>query len=207
MKTNGFFLLALFLSFTICVIPVHALRNPSAVYCQALGYTYEITDTPAGQVGYCKVSDSADYNAWDFLWGKSGTNYSYCARQGLGQRVGRGEECGEDNENAECLVCILPDGSTQEVTQLIEFKLQGRGMRRRRMRLGRKQSELSSGLSSSEERNHLQQTKRRNMRSKLQTRRRPGLRQPRHIRNPALPADNLDRPMLGCFVPVEAEEE
>jgi putative hemolysin len=123
MKTNRLFLMALFVSIIICVIPAEALRNPSAVYCQTLGYNYVTKETPDGTVGSCQISGSVECSAWDFLWGKCGTDYSYCAKQGLGQRTGRGAECGVDNKNAECLVCIQPDGRIQEVTRAMNLSL------------------------------------------------------------------------------------
>jgi putative hemolysin len=124
METNRFFLGGMLILFTVSlIIPADALRNPSAVYCQSLGYTYVTRDTPDGSVGSCQISGSVECSAWDFLWGKCGTDYSYCVKQGLSQRSGKGSECGVDNKNAECLVCILPDGRIREVSDLMNLSV------------------------------------------------------------------------------------
>ncbi len=61
---------------------VLATPNPSAVYCDRLGYSYGIVETPEGQVGRC-LADGHDFPAWDFFNGKVGAQYSYCARKGM----------------------------------------------------------------------------------------------------------------------------
>ncbi len=115
--------MALLLSLSLWAIPAYALRNPSAVYCQSLGYTYETRETPEGTVGSCRISGSVECNAWDFLQGKCGTDYSYCASKGYKQKAGTGRECGVDSPNARCLLCILPDGSSREVSGLMDLNV------------------------------------------------------------------------------------
>ncbi len=105
------------------VTPAQALRNPSAVYCVTLGYAYETKETALGTVGFCKMTGSATCPAWDFLQGKCGTDHSYCAQKNLQQRSGKGRECEVDNKNAECLLCILPDGSVREVSHLMNLSV------------------------------------------------------------------------------------
>lgn len=89
-----------------------AMRNPSAVYCRALGYDYETGETDKGQVGYCVLPDGK-VPAWDFLSGKAGLEHSYCAQQGYeAKRVEASEAC-ED-----CTVCVV-EGREIEVTELM----------------------------------------------------------------------------------------
>ena len=119
MKTD--FVWTVFILLSLLAAPSYAARNPSAVYCAALGYSYQTKETVEGTVGFCKFTGSVECNSWDFLWGKCGTDYSYCAGQGYGSKAGKGRECGIDSEFGECLVCILPDGSSQEVTRLMNL--------------------------------------------------------------------------------------
>ena len=36
---------------------INPAPNPSASYCEDLGYKFVIKDTPEGQIGICKISD------------------------------------------------------------------------------------------------------------------------------------------------------
>lgn len=42
------------------------LANPSAVYCEEQGYTYEIRNTPDGQTGFCVFDDGSECDGWDY---------------------------------------------------------------------------------------------------------------------------------------------
>ncbi len=94
--------------------PAEAALNPSAVYCQALGYEFSIQETSKGQRGLCTLPDETVVDAWDFLAGRTALEHSYCVQQGYGyKRVMESDLC------RDCLVCILPDGSEGEVTRLM----------------------------------------------------------------------------------------
>lgn len=54
------------------------ISNPAAVYCTELGYTYEVAE---GQ-GVCIFGDGKQCDGWEFLEGKCGQEYSYCAKNG-----------------------------------------------------------------------------------------------------------------------------
>ena len=63
---------------------MQSMRNPAAVYCAELGYTYEVVDAPGGsQQGICRLPDQVSCETWDFLEGRCGQAYNACARQGL----------------------------------------------------------------------------------------------------------------------------
>ena len=101
--------------------PVAAMKDPSAVYCQALGYSYEVMETPDGPLGACRMPDGTTVDSWKFLQGLEGRQFSWCAQQGYPQRVVRSyRTCGEFGLD-ECLVCVLPDGASGEVTQLMDL--------------------------------------------------------------------------------------
>ena len=49
-----------------------ALRNPAAVYCEALGNAYVVEHAADGDTGYCMVRGNATkVDAWQFLQGKA----------------------------------------------------------------------------------------------------------------------------------------
>jgi putative hemolysin len=103
------------------VAPAAAMKNPAAVYCGAMGYMYMTEETPAGTLGLCRMPGGTTVDAWKFLQGSAGQEFSYCARQGYRQQVVRSyRTCGEFGLG-ECLVCVLPDGRTEEVTQLMNL--------------------------------------------------------------------------------------
>lgn len=81
--------------------------NPSATYCQELGYNYTIVDTEKGQVGYCKFPDGSNCSAWSFFKGKCGEEHTYCEKHG-GNITTTTEGCAFSQE---CAVCILPNGT------------------------------------------------------------------------------------------------
>lgn len=70
------------------VSQAHMISNPAAVYCTDLGYDYHVIgDGAGGQTDTCSLPNGQACSAWDFLEGKCGQAYSYCARQGLGERT------------------------------------------------------------------------------------------------------------------------
>ncbi len=59
------------------------IGNPAAVYCSEMGYTYQtVEDGAGGQTGVCLLPEELTCDAWDFLSGQCGAEYSYCARNG-----------------------------------------------------------------------------------------------------------------------------
>src|SRR5271157_1690210 len=69
---------------------VFALANPSTVYCDEMnreygGYQYIMqTDASSNEYGICVMPDGTKCDAWDFLNGKCGQDFSYCAKNGYG---------------------------------------------------------------------------------------------------------------------------
>ncbi len=86
----------------------HMISNPAAVYCTDMGYQYHvIVDGAGGQTDSCSLPDGQVCGAWDFLEGKCGKAFSYCARIGLGERTA------SDGKNAfspEYAVCVDAHG-------------------------------------------------------------------------------------------------
>ncbi|MGB2696763.1 MAG: DUF333 domain-containing protein, partial [Candidatus Zixiibacteriota bacterium] len=95
------------------------MANPAAVYCTEMGYEYRIIDDSSGQRGICIFPDRSQCDAWDFLKGKCGQEYSYCAKQGYDI------ETRADGKNAfskEYAVCISKQGDlVGSVTALMDL--------------------------------------------------------------------------------------
>ena len=117
MKMKKYIILALF--FLAASIYVSAMRNPAAVYCAESGYSYDVEETPKGQVGICRFPDGSICNAGDFLEGNCGLEHSFCRMNGYDQRKATGKECRSRDAQTNCLVCIQPNGSAVEVTKIM----------------------------------------------------------------------------------------
>jgi putative hemolysin len=114
-------LLHMVIALVVCTAPAGAMKDPSAVYCGAMGYTYTIADTPEGPLGVCVLPDDSKVDSFRFLQGLEGTQYSYCAREGYQQKIVTSyRTCGQFGLD-QCLVCTLPDGTTGEVTHLMNL--------------------------------------------------------------------------------------
>ena len=96
-----------------------SLLNPAEVYCRELGYEYSTKVSDAGEYGVCKLPDGLEVDAWEFLKGKVGQNFSYCKLQGYEiKTITDPEKCIRFLSD-ECAVCILDDGREVEVTELM----------------------------------------------------------------------------------------
>jgi putative hemolysin len=98
------------------------MKNPAAVYCEAMGYQYvSVTTQNGGMTGQCRISETEQVSAWQFLQGSAAPEKSYCARQGLQYRqVTDPEACREFGLDT-CMVCVLADGKTVEVTKVMNL--------------------------------------------------------------------------------------
>ena len=85
------------------------MPNPAAVYCSELGYQVKtITQDDGGQYSVCVFPDGNSCDAWQFLEGKCGEEYSYCAINGYGQII---KTDGKNSFSGTYPVCV--DGSTE----------------------------------------------------------------------------------------------
>lgn len=107
---------------SVLFVPVSfAMLNPATVYCKAMGYNFTSSETPEGHLDQCVLPDSSVVDAWSFLRGEIGKEYSYCIQNGYGIKIGSDyEECGAISSN-KCSLCVLPDGSEIEVTTLMNL--------------------------------------------------------------------------------------
>ena len=97
---------------------VIALKNPAAVYCTELGYSYGTELVDGAMQTRCTLPDGSAVSGWDFLKGKEGKGFSYCVNEGYDIRTVRGSGC-RNIYSSECAVCVLEDGSMVEVTELM----------------------------------------------------------------------------------------
>ena len=97
--------------------PRNNMANPAAMYCTDLGYELQTTtDETGGQRGICIMPDQTECEEWDFLAGKCGQEFSYCAKHGYQTRVAKDSKNGYSLEYA---VCVDHSGNdVGSVTQL-----------------------------------------------------------------------------------------
>lgn len=93
----------------------YAMLNRAVMYCNALGYESVLGMIDEGEVPLCRLPNNQVVDAYDFLKGKVALEWSYCV-QVEGYEVRRVEH---SDVCKDCAVCILPDGSEQEVTKLM----------------------------------------------------------------------------------------
>lgn len=101
---------------------VNPIINPSAAYCEGLGYKFILEETPEGQLGMCKFSETEQAEAWKFLSGEEAQKYSYCNKSGYEMKVIDDTiKCGQAYvPNFGCLACVLKDGSEVAAGNLLE---------------------------------------------------------------------------------------
>ena len=94
------------------------IANPAAVYCNELGYEYKIDNEPRGQVGYCIFPNKSECDEWQFLKGKCGQEWSYCAMNGYDIIT----KTGRNPFSREYAVCVTRDGAEiGSVTELMNL--------------------------------------------------------------------------------------
>jgi putative hemolysin len=77
------------------------MPNPSAVYCEGLGYPEESVERNGGMDADCIFPDGSRCGAWDLLSGRCGQEFTYCEMQG-----------GTIEEGANIGTCRFSDGSS-----------------------------------------------------------------------------------------------
>ncbi len=115
-------LLVVIIAILILTEPGFGLMDPSAVYCEKLGYEWMIEETPDGEFGICKLPDGSTCDSWDFLEGKCGEEYSYCKKKGYELKTISDPEKCSSIFSEECAVCVLENGEEIEVTKLMELE-------------------------------------------------------------------------------------
>ncbi len=107
--------------FIICLVlivnRVSAISNPSAVYCESLGYEYEISSTENGDIGICVISPNIKLDAWEFFEGKIGQQYSYCAMNGY---ITQTLDDGKNSFSEEYAACASAEESVSDLMNLSE---------------------------------------------------------------------------------------
>ncbi len=91
------------------------LMNPAAVYCYALNYTYDATTSS------CILPNHKAVSGWAFLEGRVAQSFSYCKIKGYKMRTVRNSSLCSRIFSSECTVCVLPNGSEEEATKLMNL--------------------------------------------------------------------------------------
>ena len=87
-----------------------SIRNPAMVYCNEMGYQYEIRIDPEGnEYGVCIFPDETECDAWDFLKGKAGKPFSYCVKNGYDIETKKANKGTYQFECAECVAQSEPE--------------------------------------------------------------------------------------------------
>jgi C1A family cysteine protease len=77
--------------------------NPSAAYAEKMGYSYSIArDADGNEHGNVIFPDGSKADAWAFLRGKAGQQYSYCAKKGYTTESERIDHGGWIEETSVC---------------------------------------------------------------------------------------------------------
>ena len=85
------------------------LPNPAVIYCIEIGYQVEVVkEKEGGQHSICIFPDGSTCDAWRFMQGRCGEEFSYCARNGYGQITKIG---GKNPWSPSYAVCV--DGTTE----------------------------------------------------------------------------------------------
>ena len=101
------------------------LANPAAVYCKEMGFNYQTVDRINGQKGVCHFTDEKSCNAWNFLKGTCGQEYTYCSQQGYQIKT---KQDGQNVFTPEYAVCVSEDGKELgSVTDLFRLKEKSTG--------------------------------------------------------------------------------
>jgi len=61
---------------------VEGMKNPAAVYCEEMGYSFKVEKNQNGETGVCIINEHTRFNAWEFFEGKVGKEYSFCFKNG-----------------------------------------------------------------------------------------------------------------------------
>jgi len=121
MKSFNIFILLLLFSVVSIFLAKTALSllNPAAVYCNSLGYKYVTREEEEGARGFCVLPDGREVDAWEFLQGKVAREFSFCERNNYTIKTVKDPEKCLRFLTDECSVCILPNGTEVEVTELM----------------------------------------------------------------------------------------
>jgi putative hemolysin len=102
---------------------VYAELDPAVEYCIGMGYEWDVEETHLGESGICIFPDGNFAPDWDFLMGRKGREYSYCAVNGLEMRVLEDDHLCNAISSNECMACVV-DGVETEVTRLMNLSFE-----------------------------------------------------------------------------------
>jgi putative hemolysin len=110
------------LVFFLALSIASAIKEPSSAFCQQMGYTITVENSPEGQIGICKFSQSQNCSTYSFLLGKCGQKYHYCTKMGYGLKTVNSSENCSIPFSEECAVCIK-DGEEISAIEMMGLDL------------------------------------------------------------------------------------
>jgi putative hemolysin len=114
--------LVLLAAILFIALPAQALLNPSEVYCTKMGYQFDRANLADGsQDGYCRMPDHTWVEAWEFLRGRAGQKFNYCALNGYPSKTSVDKQVCHAVSDITCTVCVLPGNREVEVTTLMNL--------------------------------------------------------------------------------------
>lgn len=91
-----------------------SISNPAMAYCISMGYRYEVRkDAKGDEYGTCIFPDGTECDAWDFLKGKAGRPFSYCAKKGYSIET---KKINKGTYQEECAECVSSTGFDESKT-------------------------------------------------------------------------------------------
>ncbi len=89
------------------------INNPSATYCETMGYTYV-------KGGECLFPDNTQADAWNFYRGKEKQEFSYCVRKGYNMET---EVVDKEGYTQEIPVCVPRKGNSKSIYKIPMLEL------------------------------------------------------------------------------------
>lgn len=97
-----------------------AMKDPSQVYCESLGYRFVTEETEDGYTGYCVIGDQK-VDSWKFIRGEASAEAGACAKKGQTLKVIDDPVKCWYTGTGKCAACVQADGTEVEVTKLLKL--------------------------------------------------------------------------------------
>ncbi len=110
---------ALLIIAALCVF-ASAMKDPSQIYCESLGYRFMTEEAGDGYTGYCVIGDQK-VDSWKFIRGEASAEAGACAKNGQTLKVIDDPARCWYTGTGKCAACVQADGTEVEVTKLLEL--------------------------------------------------------------------------------------
>jgi len=97
-----------------------AMKDPSQVYCESLGYRFITEEAGDEYTGFCVIGDQK-IDSWKFIRGEASVEAGACAKKGQMLKVIKDPVKCWYTGTGECAACVQADGTEVEVTKLLNL--------------------------------------------------------------------------------------